>query len=184
MKLAWRKQTTNSEPRPVWRTSGHAHGVCFGILQISATNSSFPRLGSSVTWKQSCSSRTTPCQSDLVRSVCLQLTSVQTLTRTRLPALASLRHLETFLILGSLWDAGNMWQAHAYLLIPIWDLKPLRQASVSYAGCCQLPGLPVDSFQVRQGKHWKSVAQSRVQSQVLCVLWGFWVQFWLSHGTF
>lgn len=34
--------------------------------------------------------------------------SVQTLTRTRLPALASLGHLETFLILGSLWDAGNV----------------------------------------------------------------------------
>lgn len=42
MKVAWRKQTANSEPRPVWRTSRHAHGVCFGILQISPIRAHFP----------------------------------------------------------------------------------------------------------------------------------------------
>lgn len=66
MKVAWRKQIANSEPRPVWRTSRHAHGVCFGILQISPIRAHFPDS------KQSCSSRTTPCQSDLVLSVCCE----------------------------------------------------------------------------------------------------------------
>lgn len=42
IKVAWRKQTANSQARPVWRTSRHAHGVCFGILQISRPTAHFP----------------------------------------------------------------------------------------------------------------------------------------------
>lgn len=57
-----------------------------------------------------------------------------------------------FLILGSLGDAVNMLWAHAYLLIAMWDLTPetnMFRKEDAGSRLRQLPGLPVDSFQIR-----------------------------------
>lgn len=57
-----------------------------------------------------------------------------------------------FLILGSLGDAVNVLWAHACLLIAIRDLTPetntFRKEDAD-SRLRQLPGLPVDSFQIR-----------------------------------
>lgn len=184
MKLAQRKQTANSQARPLWRTSRHAHGVCFGILQISPIRAHFPDSEAVLPGNRAALPGPHPAsQTWCSVSAASSLLSANP-HRNSAPSLGQSmtpRNLSHPRVSLGCWErvTGACVLADTYLgsHAPEASICFLsRMLSTSQASCRFLPGQPRVALITCS-------PESGPVSGTLCTL-GFLVQFWLSHGTF